>query len=769
MSSDLLTPVMGGKIIMKTATIILALTIQVQLLRGVPDILIESVAGTPASPDLEIADGDLSASLDNRTDLDGFCNDQLRRTFRISNTGDQTLTIDINSNSPGTTSTEFTFTDFPSSDFNIAPGGSREFEIQYLPLTSSSSTIIRIDSNDPDSEGTYTFRMRGEGECADIDVVYSNDSGPNVAIQTGDTTPSVFSGTDLGGVPVGRSQGSRFQINNNATSGRLRVHNAHFVGADADQFRATFPNERRIDPGESEIMTIGFNPTSPGVKNAIFVFETNDPNEQPYFFAVRGEGTLEARFTVKGLFGFEDSHIIENGSTTPTERNGTLFPDIAVQAPLGSSGTRGLYFIRSTGSIPLELGTISITGPGAESFRVGDYEGGTLDLDGLEAFHIDFIPEKGGVRTATVSIPSNDADQNPFEFTIRGTGIGPEILISGPTTGGSFRPIDDNAPLPPGTDDGRDFGNRVINQTTTRTFRIINTGNEPLTLSNARIQGTRADRYSLAGLPTDPGQAEVILAPGEAHFFDISFTPQELGPHLASFFVDNNDAFESPYNFVLNGNGVSLPEPEIGVLGFDDQGKDFMIIDGDLIPDQEVTQFGTISPGSQRIRNFRIVNTGDGLLRISSGKSSSDDFTISDLASSVPARGHDDFSIVFRPSQGGEIPTTIDIFSNDPDDGGSYSFALTGNGVIPKSPFSIAQIAINGDDAEFTMLLPDKENFLLFYSQSLNRDWKLVPDIGEIAGSTKPVRLTLEKYATLNGQFPKGAQRLLFRLGKSEK
>src|SRR5581483_292094 len=43
-------------------------------------------------------------------------------------------------------------------------------------------------------------------------------------------------------------------------------------------------------------------------------------------------------------------------------------------------------------------------------------------LNGTTTFVITFVPGAAGLRTATVSIANDDADENPYTFAIQGTG-----------------------------------------------------------------------------------------------------------------------------------------------------------------------------------------------------------------------------------------------------------------------------------------------------------------------------------------------------------
>src|SRR5690606_25415834 len=54
----------------------------------------------------------------------------------------------------------------------------------------------------------------------------------------------------------------------------------------------------------------------------------------------------------------------------------------------------------------------------------------------FQDFTVTFSPTMGGVRTAIVTLASNDPDENPYTFMVQGTGNCPTISISATPTSG---------------------------------------------------------------------------------------------------------------------------------------------------------------------------------------------------------------------------------------------------------------------------------------------------------------------------------------------
>lgn len=113
-----------------------------------------------------------------------------------------------------------------------------------------------------------------------------------------------------------------------------------------------------------------------------------------------------------------DTSLTDNGSTVDF---GSLAP------PANNART---FRIRNVGSQPLNIGTILTSGGNAADFTINQ-AGVTTPLDPNDAttFTVTFSPLASGARSTTLQIPSNDANENPFDVNL--TGIGLAILLPG--------------------------------------------------------------------------------------------------------------------------------------------------------------------------------------------------------------------------------------------------------------------------------------------------------------------------------------------------
>jgi hypothetical protein len=115
---------------------------------------------------------------------------------------------------------------------------------------------------------------------------------------------------------------------------------------------------------------------------------------------------------------------IANGDATPDITDGTDF-----NGTVASSGSVVRVFtITNSGTGDLMLtGTVPdyVTVSGSSAFAVTLQPSSDIipDNGGTENFQVTFAPTSLGTHTATISIASNDADENPFQFALTGQGI----------------------------------------------------------------------------------------------------------------------------------------------------------------------------------------------------------------------------------------------------------------------------------------------------------------------------------------------------------
>ncbi len=136
-------------------------------------------------------------------------------------------------------------------------------------------------------------------------------------------------------------------------------------------------------------------------------------------------------FAELNVYSGSGNYYIPNGNTPSTDNN-THFGNVMI---CNSNSNSMAYKIHNVGTEDLIVSEITITSSaGALDFVASGIPTlpFTLAPNASQNFLVSFTPSEIGERTATISITSNDADENPFVFDIAGTGfednVAPEYI-----------------------------------------------------------------------------------------------------------------------------------------------------------------------------------------------------------------------------------------------------------------------------------------------------------------------------------------------------
>jgi hypothetical protein len=261
-----------------------------------------------------------------------------------------------------------------------------------------------------------------------------------------------------------------------------------------------------------------------------------------------------------------------------------------------------------------------------------------------------------GLKTATITINSNDPDENSYTFTVVGYGT------LDPGINSEINVIQGHLSIPAGSV-GYNFGS-------------VSFASEPVTFT---IQnGKRArDVLVIEGIPsltsgdTDDFIIDIDysifsskLQPGETTPFSIAFKPTSAGPKSATVSIYSNDQDKNPFEFVVRGLGTVAD-------------IDMQIID---YPDGTIYTFGYIYVS--KTKTFTIKNLGTETLHIKSILlvDGGPDYTLN--LTSPPTSfvlGPDKsttFDVSFTPQ--GYGLKTADIYVNSNDPGSPYNLHFWG-------------------------------------------------------------------------------------------
>jgi hypothetical protein len=393
---------------------------------------------------------------------------------------------------------------------------------------------------------------------------------------------------------------------------------------------------------------------------------------------LEGDGSLySCEISLEG-----NSTAIADEDASPSETDHTDFGTALIH----TGPVTRTFTIRNTGAADLRIfGTPAISGTNAADFAVTDSPASTVPVSGSTTFNVTFAPLAEDLRTAVVSIVNTDADENPYEFTIQGTGKGvPDIGIYGNST--HYIP-DENSLY--ATEDFTDFGPAALNIAVPRTFTLKNNGYGALTLTGhplVAISGTNEGDFSVTAEPSTP-----VAINGGSTTFKIAFQPSGEGYRYATVSIANDDP-DGTYNFAIRGTGTASSNPEISL-----KGNSIVIADDDSSPTaDDGTDFGTANIATETVTHtFTIANesstdilnlNGNPVVEVTGNDAA--DFSITQPSTSVilPS-GSITFQVKFTPLDSG-IRTAVITLNNDDQDENPYNFTVQGRGSIPANTWN---------------------------------------------------------------------------------
>jgi uncharacterized delta-60 repeat protein len=265
-------------------------------------------------------------------------------------------------------------------------------------------------------------------------------SGNGANITNHDSSPDISDHTDFGitfsnGGVVSRT----FTIKNmgGAVLNLTGTPRVALTGSSAFAVTAQPGSATLEASGGLATFTITYAPTAVGTHTATVSIANDDSDENPFTFSIMGAVAPEIALSGNGVS-------IANGDTTPNMADHTDFGSINTT---GGSVQRTFTIINNGGAVLNLTGTphVALSGSSAFSVAIQPVSSTVAEAGGTSDFTINFDPATHGAHAATVSIASNDSDENPFTFAISGMGVAPgglDLTFNG--TGKVITPILNN-------------------------------------------------------------------------------------------------------------------------------------------------------------------------------------------------------------------------------------------------------------------------------------------------------------------------------------
>ncbi|MAT46027.1 MAG: hypothetical protein CMO35_01200, partial [Verrucomicrobiaceae bacterium] len=267
-------------------------------------------------------------------------------------------------------------------------------------------------------------------------------------------------------------------------------------------------------------------------------------------------------------------------------------------------------------------------------------------------------PKKRGDRLATLEITSNDTEKSPFKISLKGEGLAGEIAVKDPAD----KPLTYHATTYP----SYTFPSTVVGATSGKRFKIENTGNHPLAITDILIKGADSGNFIVSAIPADDIPPPVGGLNQSATFL-VTFNPSTRGvKNKAILEITSNDPDKSPFNINLSATAVApdiivtspaTANPAAQPLTYHD--TTYPIVTLPSTP---------VNPATPLTSTFTIENDDDATadLTITGITSDSTEFVVGAVpAASVAAGGSGTFTVTFTPSSYGQRTATLSIRSND--------------------------------------------------------------------------------------------------------
>ena len=314
---------------------------------------------------------------------------------------------------------------------------------------------------------------------------------------------------------------------------------------------------------------------------------------------------------------------------------------------LGTQSAVQKVTLTNTGSLPLVINSIAVTGADGSDFPEQNNCGSSLAVGASCTIGVAFAPTQLGPRSAAVTISDNG--EGPQSVSLSGTGV----------TSGANATLSTNQLV---------FATQLVG---------TNSPSQPVTLNN---WGTQTLRITGGGISGDFGQTDnchANLAPGASCTINVTFTPKQRGTRNGTLSIKDN-APNSPQTVSLTGVGTVVK-----------------LTPGSL-------DFASVIVGqSSEPQTTTLVNVGSVTLTISNiGITGTDpnDFSKTDNCDgSVGAGQSCSITVTFTPTQQG--PRSADVSVNDDGGGSPQQVSLSGTGIfcLPGHNCGLCEVDMNGN------------------------------------------------------------------------
>ena len=421
--------------------------------------------------------------------------------------------------------------------------------------------------------------------------------------------------------------------------------------------------------------------------------ETDFDGEVEDYEIIVNEAPSSAEISVTGN-GFE----IEDGDSTPSLLDHTDFgqasSNVGVSTKiftienLGASNTLSL-----TGTSPF----ITISGADANDFNISTIPSNSINSLSSTTFAIVFTPSSEGLKTANVSIANDDSNENPYNFTIQGTGSDTSYCDSSgnmdyqtSVTNVSFNTINhsDGAPKDNSYEDFTNTHSTTLDIGATHDLSVkVDTDGNYTVHAFAWIDWNRDYDFDDDGESYDLGSAYNV-SDGLTNLSPLTITvPESAQPgttrmRIAAKYYSDPSSCETDFDGEVEDYAIIITAPALAEIAISGNANE--IEDGDTSTStSNNTDFGSVNIDETISKTYTIENSGTIDLEISDiTLANSSEFSLNGvtLPLSINPNSSSTFEIAFSSSEIGEKTTLITVENNDIDES-SFQFTVKATAV----------------------------------------------------------------------------------------
>jgi hypothetical protein len=205
---------------------------------------------------------------------------------------------------------------------------------------------------------------------------------------------------DFGSVPVGQTSVQKQVTLTNSGNSDLDVTNINISGSAASEFSKSDDCPASLTASSTCTITVLFTPSAEGSESATLSL-TDNAADSPQSVELTGSGGVPKAALSPASFDFGNTTIV--GKTSQHD-----------------------FTLTNSGSAPLAITSVTITGSNANSFSVNPACGSSVNASGSGAMTVSFVPSSAGAASAQLTVVDSAGTQTA---SLTGTGTAPNTSI----------------------------------------------------------------------------------------------------------------------------------------------------------------------------------------------------------------------------------------------------------------------------------------------------------------------------------------------------